>query len=306
MAVEVVKKEEIRESRRRFLTAAGSSLLLTACAMPPSGGELEFVGTQADINGAKLYYSSAGQGAPIVFLHAFMLDQRMWDAQFHALASHFRVIRYDLRGFGRSSLPDPAVPYSHRDDLRALLVHLNLKKAHLVGASMGGRIALDFALAYPEFSDAIALLDPVLGGWEWSPTWLSSYGNVVRAAQRGDIAAAKAAWLSHPIFATARTNPELYTRLRQMVNDYSGWHFTHADPARELSPVAARQLNRLRGPLLTIVGERDLPDFQNIAQRLERDARSQRVSLPGVGHLCGMEAPERVNERLISFFKAAV
>jgi pimeloyl-ACP methyl ester carboxylesterase len=103
---------------------------------------------------------------------------------------------------------------------------------------MGGRIAVDYALTYPNECLSLALIDPVIGGWEWSPEWLNSYAPVMRAAQRGDIAAAKAAWLAHPIFTTLRSNTALYARLRQMVNDYSGWHFAHTDPARELNPPA--------------------------------------------------------------------
>ena len=94
-------------------------------------------------NGTRLYYEAAGAGHPVVLLHGFTFDTTMWDDQFLPLAQHFRVIRYDMRGFGRSDLPG-AESYSHVDDLKALLDHLGISQAHLVGLSKGGAIALDF------------------------------------------------------------------------------------------------------------------------------------------------------------------
>lgn len=289
------------ESRRRFLTAAGSSLLLAACATPggapPRSGFLS-------IPGGRLYYETAGQGPAVVMLHGFTFDTRMWDAQFNAIGLSHRVVRYDLRGFGKSSVPPAGQSYSHAEDLRNLLGQLEIDRAHLVGASMGGRIAIDFALAHAPMCRSLALINPVLSGWQWSPEWLASYAPVLRAAQSGDIAAAKAAWLAHPIFKSARANPALYGQLRQMVQDYSGWHFTHSDPARELNPGAQAHLGRIAVPLLTLVGEQDLPDFQRMAELIEASARGTKVTVAGTGHLPAMEAPQRVNERLLGFFGA--
>lgn len=86
----------------------------------------------------RLFCEVAGMGQAVVLLHGFTLDLRMWDDQFLPLAQQFRVVRYDLRGFGRSALPTNA-PYSHFEDLKALLDHLGIIQAHLVGLSKGGR-----------------------------------------------------------------------------------------------------------------------------------------------------------------------
>ena len=90
-------------------------------------------------DGGCLRYSTAGTGEPVVLLHGFGLDASMWDPQWPVLQREFRVIRYDLRGFGGSSLPDGA--YSHSEDLRGLLDHLGARPAHVIGLSMGGRMA---------------------------------------------------------------------------------------------------------------------------------------------------------------------
>ncbi len=291
-----------RESRRQFLTVAGSSLLIAGCAGPAAllSSRPRKTG-YVEVDQGRLYYETAGEGKPLVLLHAFTLDTRMWDAQFAALAARYRVIAYDARGFGRSSLPRPGKPYSHVDDLRALLTALDALNPHLVGASMGGRFALDFAVTHPGAYRSIALIDGVVGGWDWSREWLASYAPVIEASQRHDVAAAKAAWLAHPIFAAARGNQQVYTRLRRMVSDYSGWHFINPNPVRPVEPPVNTRLARLHSPMLSLIGEFDLPDFHRMAEKLEIESRAQRIVIPHAGHVAGMEAPERVNEQLLEF-----
>src|SRR5262249_38747454 len=113
----------------------------------------------AEINGARLYYEIAGGGHPLTLIHAGITDSRMWDDQFALFAEHFRVLRYDVRGFGQSDMPPG--PYTMRDDLRALLQSLGIARTHLVGVSMAGSIAVDFTLDHPEM---VATLIPVAAG----------------------------------------------------------------------------------------------------------------------------------------------
>src|SRR5688572_28623774 len=101
----------------------------------------------AEINGARIHYEVAGDGPPLVFLHAYTLDCRMWDDQFEHFTDRYRVVRYDTRGFGRSDVPTEA-PYSNHEDLRLLLDHLDIDRAHVCGLSSGGGIAIDFTLAH--------------------------------------------------------------------------------------------------------------------------------------------------------------
>jgi pimeloyl-ACP methyl ester carboxylesterase len=295
-------------SRREFL-AAGGALALSACAaqgpihpfgLPePQSGFVE-------VEGGRLYYEVAGVGPPVVFVHAFTLDTRMWEDQVDALAREFRLIRYDARGFGRSSLPVPGQPYSPVDDLLALTRKLDAHKPHLVGVSMGARFALDLAVSEPDAARSLVFIDGVIGGWQWSKAWLESYAPIVQAGRRGDVAAAKAAWLAHPLFGPAREKPAVDARLQRMVADYSGWHFTHADPQRMLNPPAIHQLGRVRVPTLAIVGDRDLADFRRMAETVERQvANARRLGIAGSGHLSNMEAPEVVNQALRSFLSRA-
>src|SRR6476660_6290930 len=101
----------------------------------------------ADVNGGSLYYEVTGSGSPVVLIPGFTLDTRMWDSEVAALSRKHRVIRYDPRGAGKS--PPPTGPYTQYEDLAALLEHIGVGKAHIVGLSLGGATAIDFALASP-------------------------------------------------------------------------------------------------------------------------------------------------------------
>lgn len=101
-----------------------------------------------DVAGGRLYYEVEGEGPPITLIHAGVAHLRMWDEQVAAWRDGHRVIRYDCRGFGRTVVDD--VPYSNRDDLRAVLDHLDVESTHLLGISRGSIIATDFMLERPE------------------------------------------------------------------------------------------------------------------------------------------------------------
>src|SRR5262249_42655125 len=111
----------------------------------------------AEVNGTGIYYETSGEGAAVVLVSGGgLLDRRGWDAQFQALAGHYEVIRYDIRGSGKWARP--LGPFSHSQDLGALLEVLNAKKCHIIGVSFGGAIALDFALEHPEVVERLILV----------------------------------------------------------------------------------------------------------------------------------------------------
>jgi pimeloyl-ACP methyl ester carboxylesterase len=99
-----------------------------------------------------------------VFLHPGLWDGRVWDEQFAVFSRTYRVLRFDFRGYGRSSRPDPGLPYSHVSDLSAVMDAAGIERASLVGNSMGGRVAIDFALTHPERVDALVLAATNVGG----------------------------------------------------------------------------------------------------------------------------------------------
>ena len=254
----------------------------------------------AEVNGTRLYYEVAGSEHPLVLIHGFALDTRMWDYQFEAFAQHYRVVRYDMRGYGKS-LPPRDESYSHTDNLMALLEHLRIDRAHVFGQSRGGAVAIDFALAHPEATGALVLVDPVLGGHSWSQEAARTDGAIWETAAKSGVEAGKAKWLAHPLFPPAREKPEVAARLEQMVSDYSGWHLINTDPGRYADPPAAQRLHEIGAPTLVVVGERDLPNFLVIADTLQQVPNARKVVLPGVGHMCNMEDPTKFNEVVLDF-----
>jgi pimeloyl-ACP methyl ester carboxylesterase len=255
----------------------------------------------ATVNGTQLYYEVAGQGVPVVLIHGLGLDTRMWDGQFDVLADHYRVIRYDLRGFGKSALPTDAA-FRHPDDLRALLDYLEAPKAHVVGLSMGGRIALHHGLLYPDATLSLVLVDAALDGFDFSEQLDASFDAIAERANDAGAGTANEMWLQHELFAPAREQPECRAKLAQIVGESSGWNWVNKSPARGIKPPAADRLNEVHVPTLVIVGERDLPDFQRIADRLADGIPSARkVVMNGVGHMSNMEDIQEFNSIVLSF-----
>ena len=252
----------------------------------------------APVNGTRLYYELAGDGDPLVLIHGFTLDRRMWDAQVEPFAQYFRVLNYDGRGFGKSALPD-GTEYDRAEDLKALLDALGIERAHVVGLSMGGAVAIDFALAYPQMTRSLVAVDSALSGHRWSEHWGNTMKPMWAEGQAGNKAAARQIWLEHDLFVPAGENPEVKKRLEHIVHDYSGWHWLHRDSVRRTN--AASQLAHISAPVLSVTGERDLYDFHAIANALERDANAHKVILPRVGHMSPMEDPEAFNSVVLEF-----
>src|SRR5258708_1907088 len=130
----------------------------------------------AAVDGARLYYEIMGAGHPLVLVHAGIADSRMWDDQFAAFAEHFTVVRYDIRGFGKSVMP-PGVSSTYRD-LHGLLRVLGIERAHVVGLSIGGGIAIDFTLQHPEMVTALVPVASGLGGEMPSEEMVKAYAEV--------------------------------------------------------------------------------------------------------------------------------
>jgi pimeloyl-ACP methyl ester carboxylesterase len=256
----------------------------------------------APVSGASLYYEVAGVGEPIVLVHGFSLDARMWDGQVDPLSQAHQVIRCDLRGFGRSS--PGSEPYTNAEDLMGLLRHLDLSRATLIGLSMGGGTAINFALTFPNAVRALVLVDSSLGGFSFSPAFNEAQAAVRTTAKEHGVDVARALWLTSPLFASAMTAPTVSGALRVMVDAYSGWHWLNPDLGRTMSPPAISRLDEIRVPTLIIVGGLDAPDFQSIAAILRggiADARS--VVVPGAGHLPNMEVPELFNAAVLQFLQ---
>jgi pimeloyl-ACP methyl ester carboxylesterase len=115
------------------------------------------------VPGGEVAYEVVGRGPAVVLLHGGFMDRRSWDRVVPELSKSYRVVRYDIRPFGESTAPKE--PYFVPDDLLRLLNHLKIDRAHLVGHSFGGGVALDFALAHPTRVATLTLVAAPPGGF---------------------------------------------------------------------------------------------------------------------------------------------
>jgi pimeloyl-ACP methyl ester carboxylesterase len=249
------------------------------------------------VPGGELYYEAEGDGVPVVLVHGYALDARAWDDQVPALKDIARVVRYDLRGYGRS-IRDADTSYSNADDLWRVLDHLELDQAVLVGSSMGGRIVVEATLAAPERVRALVLLDAVLDGVPWDPESTRGMQAIDEGLRSGGLDEAKAAWLRHDFFVPAQHTPEIKRRLAEMVGEYSGVNWTSADPEAP-RPNSIELLATIAAPTTVVTAELDVPCFHEMSNVLaDRIPGARKVTVPSVGHMVNMEAPEAVNALL--------
>ena len=117
------------------------------------------------VDSGQLYYELAGEGQTVILIHGRWGDRRHWDAQFGAFSTRYRVVRFDVRGFGRSTLPKEGVVFRNHDDLPQLMNWLEVDQAHIVGFSMGSEIAFDFAVTHPASCRSIVSIGPWVGGY---------------------------------------------------------------------------------------------------------------------------------------------
>jgi 3-oxoadipate enol-lactonase len=265
---------------------------------------MTIVSSFADVNGTRLYYEITGAGYPLVLLHGGLLDCRMWDDQFDLFAERHQVIRYDARGYGRSGLPD--VPYKHADDLYGLLQALDIDRAALVGLSLGGMIAIDFALDHPSMVSALIPVASVPSGFQ--PTG----GEVIVQRSRemrdavlgGDRERAidifMELWVDGP-FASAA--PDVRRRARAIMADHSFANFVpSAPPPRWANPPAVERLADIQAPALVIVGDRDQPPLVRGVDALAAGiAGAQKLVIGGAAHMVNMEQPEAFNKAVLGF-----
>jgi len=236
----------------------------------------------------------------LVFLHGMAGSGADWTRVWGQLPGDLALVRYDLRGFGRSETT-AGVPFSHADDLLAILDARGIECATLVGVSMGGAVALNFALNHPERVERLVLVSPAVVGWEWSDEWRGLWRDVARAAKAGDLALARERWWQHPMFAQVRggdSGPEL----RAAIDEYHGQQWVHDDQRAELPDLD--RLSMLAVPVLLLTGEHDVPDMRLIADVIAGSAPNvTRIDHAGAGHMLHLERAEQVAAAMTEFVR---
>jgi len=263
----------------------------------------------ADIKDVRLYYEITGEGPNLLLVHAGCADRRMWDGQFLALAQHYRVLRYDMRGYGNSNLSTR--PFSNRDDLYHLLEFLGIQQAHFVACSMGSLTATDFAIEHPEKISSLVLVSPALSGYSYDAPPPQSVLDLIAARQSGNLE--RAAELQAQIWANGfkrspnQVNLQVHELIRQMSLDALNQQkdaiketgFLMEEP---LQPPAMGRLEQINVPTLTIAGDMDDDTVLAIADLLAtRIASAQKAVIHGTAHLPNMEKPKEFNQIVLKF-----
>jgi pimeloyl-ACP methyl ester carboxylesterase len=252
------------------------------------------------VDGGSLYYESLGKGAPVILIHGGFGDRRMWDQQFEPLSQAFRVIRYDHRGFGKSSAPPQE--YSPVSDLVTLMDHLELKRANLVGNSMGGTVALDFALLRPDRTGAVVVIASAAGGYPTPEEDVKGVDQVMRTAREKGPAAAVPLWLQHPMVSVAMSHAGAGPLVRTMVTDNQKMLVADHWPQERLSPPAFERIAGLNANVLFIVGDRDVASVRAGAEAsAARIKKAKVVTIKDADHLPHMEKPAEVNKLLVEY-----
>jgi len=257
-----------------------------------------------NVGEAKIYYEEMGNGSPLVMVHGGLLDHSMWDGQFSAFASSHRVVRYDARGHGLSKAPSGT--FSHHEDLKELLDKIKVGKTAVMGLSLGGYIAVDFALAYPERVSALILVAPGLTGYELTSEPVKQHTELMnKAFMDKDLKMAveyfQRAWTDGPARSPEKVNPDVREKLRQMA--VGSIQSINLD-SREirLQPPAINRLAEIQVPTLAVVGDLDMPDILEIVGLIEKNIPgAQKVVIKGVAHMVNMEKPEEFNRIVRDF-----
>jgi pimeloyl-ACP methyl ester carboxylesterase len=260
-----------------------------------------------NLEDGQLYYEVTGNGFPLVLSHAAFLDSRMFDAVWEPLARHFRVIRYDMRGYGRSS---PVTgPLCRRPDVTRLLAHLGIERAHLVGCSNGGEVSLDVALEHPGLVASLTLVDSTPSGFELQGAPPRYLFEMMDAVQRGDIGNASELqiriWLDGEQREPEQVNPGLRKKALEMNNipiRQNTFMIADTQPVDPLAPPAVTRLEQVGCPTLIVVGALDHPEVLRAADEMAaRIPNARKVAIKETGHVPSYEQPELFTRYLLEF-----
>ena len=254
------------------------------------------------VPGGEIVYEVTGAGPAVVLLHGAFMDRGSWDRQVPALATRYRVVRYDIRPFGESSRPDKA--YSVPDDLLRLLDHLKIDRAHLMGHSFGGGVAIDFALLHPDRVASLVLVGAAPSGFAPPPEEAKEVMAIFAAAKDGEDAVLKA-WLKHPMWAASQTRPDVMKALETSTRTSLGAFALTFAPYLPMTPPAIQRLGEVKAPTLVFVGDRDMPSIRQAAALMAKQIPGATLKvIAGADHALPLGWAGELNDAVLTFLQA--
>jgi len=263
----------------------------------------------ADPGDGKLHYEIEGKGEVLVLIHAGFVDSRMWDGQWDAFTQHYRVLRFDMRGFGKS---DPATgPVSRRQDLFRLLQELGIEHAHLLGCSMGGETAIDFTLEHPEMVLSLIVVSATPGGFEMRGAPPSQLLEMLQALEQGDPDRVSDLQIRLWVDGSFRQPEQVDPRVRQHAAEMNRipvkngtWAIADANPLNSLNPPAVGRLGDIVVPALVMAGSLDNPEILRAADLLTNEIKgAKKIIMSDTAHVPNMEKPGEFNQIVLDFLR---
>jgi len=254
-----------------------------------------------NVGDATINYDVAGKGPTVVFIHGWTHNISVWDDQVPAFKSRYQVVRYDSRGFGRSTgyADESAEP----QDLLLLLEALRVKRAYIVGHSRGGSVALRFASAYPSHVAGLVLYGAFPEGFPAPPEVGQMFASLPAIAKQNGLDSVGKLVLASPIAWVPPGRNDVIDRYRRLWASYSGKDLLdpHAESGR-VPAVTIPQLANIRVPTLVIVGDHEAPFIAAVADTLaQRIPGAKKVVIPNAGHGAHFAQPASFNSALMDF-----
>jgi 3-oxoadipate enol-lactonase len=257
-----------------------------------------------DVDGGKIYYEKAGKGEVIVLVHDGNLHHVTWDEQFFAFAENHKVIRYDRRGYGKSSYPEKS--FSNIEDLKAVFDFLDVKKAAVFGMSAGGGLAIDFVLEYPDKVTSLVLVGAVVSGYGYSDHFLSRGGRLDAATFSDPEKLIDYMFKKDPYTIYSENKKARQKALKWMLENPHNYDFRRNGLIIGPRRPALGALGEIQVPVLIVVGEYDIPDVHSHAGAIESGIKnSERVVINNSAHLVPLEKPEEFNRIVQDFLKSS-
>jgi pimeloyl-ACP methyl ester carboxylesterase len=269
----------------------------------------------APVYKGSLYYEDAGSGQPVLLIHAGVADCSMWNDQYNLFSQSFRIIRYDMRGYGKSRTETTS--FSNRQDIVDLFKYLRVEKACVIGISRGGQIALDFTLEHPECVTALVPVAAGISGFDFRADESDKARHEFEIFTHMDELWEKNAFdelvdLEVHVWADGASQPigRASSQIRDYVHKIVRANYTRQDgqpTPQPLSPPAAGRLAEIHVPTLVLVGEYDTCGTLAMADKLEREIpHARKIVFPGTAHLLPMELSARFNEVVLNFLNEAL
>lgn len=257
-----------------------------------------------------LYYEEQGSGDPLILIHGHSLDRRMWDEQFTEFARHYRVIRYDMRGYGKSSSQAEDLQFTHAEDLLILMDSLRISQSNIVGLSLGGEVGADMLGWFPERVKSAVLVsgNARLSAGPSQPLSAAEHQRYAEKIARNramGVDGLKRRWFNQLMKMGGSCRERMRVPLWEMINEWDAWQSFHKEVRTVAAMDAFVQLkkNRPRTPVLILEGRAPGNWYAPHPEILKYLPNGRLKVINDCGHMLNMERPAEFNKVVLDFLR---